>query len=356
MRLVSPTFCLSCALALAACRAQVPTADVVARVNGEPVTKQAFEEVVARDLKRYGERRQALPEGVVARIQEAVLSGIVEDSIVAQRAHKEGIEVTAAELDATLAQHRDRFRSPEAYADYLARANTTEAQLREQLYKSLLRDRLVDKLGGPVEVAAADVKRHYDDNLEHFTEFEQMRVRRLMLALPKDASAGRAHAVKKQAHTLYEKAKRHPDTFAGLCRAHSDAPEAGRDGDLGLVIAGRMPEVDKLLAAGLHVGQVSEPVVVKDGIALFRIESHTPRRVRPLAEVEPQIRTVLTMHARNERRQQVMQTLHQDAKVDLSISFERAQSPSKAAPLPTGEAPRQEVGARALPAQDGRRG
>lgn len=328
-----------------ACRGQLPAADVVARVNGEAISKQAFEDAVARDLRRYGEQRAALAEGVVARLQESVLHGLIATRLVAQRAEAEGVVVTDAELNAKLAAHRDRFRSPEAYADYLARANTTEVALREELHLALLRDRVVDKMGAPQTVDEAEVRRHYEENAEHFSEPEVLRAHRLFLAWPRDASAAERRKVQARMARLRQQAwhgRHDPQAFSRLCGAVSEGAEAARGGDLGPLAAGRIPELDRLVAQGLTAGELSEVVDVTGGVALFRLDAHAPRRRRPLAEVHDAIHTALLVRHRNDHRQEALRTLQRGASVQTFVSFSSgaggAPAPAKAG-RPAGAAP-----------------
>lgn len=326
-------------VALGACRSQLPAADVVARVNGEAISKQAFEEVVSRSLKRFGDQRSALPDGVVARLQEGVLQGMIVERVVAQRAEAEGVEVTDAELATTLAKHRERFRSPEAYEDYLARSNTTEPVLREELRRGLLRDRLVDKLGGAQEIDDAQVRRYYEDNLEQFTEPEQLRAHRLWLAYPKEASTAERRRVRARAQKLHERARREhhePQAFAALCGEVSEGPEASRHGDTGPLVTGRLPELDRLVAQGFAVGQISELVEANHGVGFFRLDVHAPRRRRPLIEVHDAIHSTLLVHRRNEQRQESLRALREQARVETFVSF--APAPS-ASPKPPGAKP-----------------
>lgn len=348
-----------------ACRGQLPAADVVARVNGEAISKQAFEDAVARELRRYGEQRAALPEGVVARLQESVLHGLIATRLVAQRAEAEGVEVTDAELNAKLAAHRDRFRSPEAYADYLARANTTEVALREELRLALLRDRVVDKMGAPQTVDEAEVRRHYEENAEQFSEPELLRAHRLFLAWPKDASGAERRKVQARMARLRQQAwhgRHDPQAFSRLCGEESEGAEAARGGDLGPLAAGRIPELDRLVAQGLTAGELSEVVDVTGGVALFRLDAHAPRRRRPLAEVHDAIHTALLVRHRNDHRQEALRDLQREASVQTFVSFSPgtsgtpASTPAKAggpagaapaghpAPAPAGAAAPAEIG------------
>ena len=306
---------------LCACKSPLPGADAVARVNGEAITRQTFDELVERNLRRYGGETQALPPGIRARIEEGVLRRMVDDLMVEQRATKEGIAVADAELERYFTEHKQRFRNAQAFEDYLARSDTSEAALKEDLRKSLLRDRLVDKLSGPLSVTDDEVAAYYKDNASHFTEPGRMHVRRLLLRTPQDASQHRLAAIARQARKLHDRAKHHPREFAELCKRHSDGPEAEHEGSMGVVTVGRMPELDKLMADGLGASAISPVVQTAQGLEIYQVTEIQKEHQRPLAAEAKAIGDALLMRKRNDRRQEVLRGLKEGAKVDILVSF-----------------------------------
>lgn len=308
-------------VSLCACKNPLPGADAVARVNGEAITRQTFDELVERNLRRYGGETQALPPGIRARIEEGVLRRMVDDLMVQQRATQEGIAVADAELERYFAEHKQRFRSTQAFEDYLARSDTSEAALKEDLRKSLLRDRLVEKLTGTLQVTDDEVAAYYKDNASHFTDPLRMHVRRLLLRTPQDAGQHRLAAIARQARKLHDEAKRHPKTFAELCKRHSDGPEAEHHGSMGVVTAGRMPELDKLLADGLEAGAISPVTQTAQGLEIYQITDIHKEHQRSLSAEAKAIADALLMRKRNDRRQEVLRSLKEGAKVDILVSF-----------------------------------
>ena len=312
-------------IGLSACRGPGPSIDAVAKVNGEAITRAAFDDLVERNLRRYNNQTAALPAGIRSRIEEGVLRRMVDDTMVQQRAEKEGVTVTDAELDTYLTQHKQRFRTPQAFNDYLARSDTTEASLREDLRKSLLRDRLVDKLTDPITVSDAEVEAYYKENLASFTEPKKMHVRRLLLR-EHESKTRPKHTLARRARELYERAKRHPHDFAELCKKHSDGPEAEQGGSMGMMPTGRMAELDKLVAQGLGEGTISPITATAQGLEIYQIDRLVPERVRTLADESASIREALALRRRNDRRQDVLRDLKKNAKVETLVSF----TPTKA--------------------------
>lgn len=317
-------------VALCGCKNAIPGADAVARVNGEAITRQAFEELVERNLRRYSDQTKALPTGIRTRIEEGVLRRMVDDVMVEQRARKEGVSVSEGDLTTHLAQHKQRFRNTQAFTDYLARSDTSEVALKEDLRKSLLRDRLVDKLTGSVTVDDAAVAQYYQQNAKLFAEPQHMLVRRLILRTPQDATRHRLASIAQAARKLHDKAKARPGDFADLCKHHSEGPEAEHGGSMGVVTSGRMPELDKLMADGLPAMAISPITQTAQGLEIYQVADIVPEHQRALADEAQAIREALLMRMRNDRRQEVLRGLKDGATVDILISF---------VPAPTTPAP-----------------
>lgn len=326
---------------LGACHVAKPTSDAVARVNGEAITRQAFDELVERNLRRYSGETQALPQSIRSRIEEGVLKRMVDDLMVEQRCRAEHIEVTEAELEQHFAEHKKRFRSPQAFADYLARSDTSEDALKDDLRKSLLRDRLVDKLIGEVTIGDEEVETYYRGNAGQFTELQKMHVRRLLLRTPQDASARTLAAIARSARKLADTARAHPHAFAALCSKHTEGPEKPQGGSMGMVTTGRMPELDKLMAHGLVEGAISAVTQTAQGLEIYQVSDVTPEHLRPLTAEAQAIRDALYMRKRNDRRQEVLRSLKEAAKVDLLIALTPPQ-PGAASPAagPSAQAPK----------------
>ncbi len=306
---------------LCACKNSGPTSDAVAQVNGETIARKDFDDLVERNLRRYSGETQALPQGIRSRIEEGVLRRMVDDLMVQQRCKSEHIEVTEAELEQHFTEHKKRFRSPQAFADYLSRSDTSEAALKEDLHKSLLRDRLVEKLTGQLTISDSDVAQYYKDNSSHFTEPTKMHVRRLLVRAPQDASPHRLAAISKQARAWHDLARRQPHHFAALCSKHSEGPEASQGGSMGVVTAGRMPELDKLMAEGLAAMAISPVTQTAQGLEIYQVSDVVPEHQRSLAQEANAIHEALLMRRRNDRRQEVLRSLKDGAKVDLLVTL-----------------------------------
>jgi peptidyl-prolyl cis-trans isomerase C len=306
----------------AACNRRLPDSEVAARVNDQPITRKEFDETAERNLNRYRNQGHQLQPNIEARIRESVLRRMIEDKIIELKSKEQQIAVTDEELNTKFNEQKTRFRTEEAFKDYLTRSQNTEAQMKEELRRNMLRDRLVEKLSGEVTVTDDEIKKFYDDNINRFKDREQVKVSRIVVRLAPNATEAERKKAKAKAQGLAKDAKKPNADFAKLARDNSNGPEAATGGDLGMLFKGRMPPEFDAVAFAMKPGEVSDPVETKLGYEIIRVEERKDERTRPIEEVTDTIRTSLLARKRNDKRREILRDLKANAKVEQILKFD----------------------------------
>jgi parvulin-like peptidyl-prolyl isomerase len=187
-RLVSLTLFLALSLAPAmvpALRAEVLNR-VVLRVNDQISTLydyQLHREEIVRDLlhrEQDGEERRRL----LAQAGEVAYADLFRELLLQSRADQLGVEVTEAQVDASIGQLKQNYnlKTDEEFKAALAQSGMTEPQLRAQL-RSQLRVQEVRgrEVQSRVKVDEEDQRRYYRKNLEQFRQPEQVQLREVVV-------------------------------------------------------------------------------------------------------------------------------------------------------------------------------
>jgi peptidyl-prolyl cis-trans isomerase D len=179
---------------------------------------------------------------------------------------KEGLQATDEELASYYEQHKNDLKISE---------------------KRKVRYALVDMqaIRERTQIAADDIQRSYEDNLQQYSTPEQVRASHILLKTEgKDEGA-----VKKQAEELLAKVKAGAD-FAQLATTFSeDDVSKAKGGDLDYFSKGQMvPEFDKT-AFSMEPGQISDLVKTQYGFHIIKVTDKKAGSTRPLADVKPQI-------------------------------------------------------------------
>jgi peptidyl-prolyl cis-trans isomerase C len=347
-------------LVLGACG--IPDSELVAKVNGQGITKKLFESEVERNLARYKGQGHELPPGIEGRIRESVLRRMIDDKITELKAKSLGLSVSNDELEAKFKEHKDRFRTPEAFDDYLKRSGNTVENMKEDLKRNLLRDRVVEKLSGAVDVTDDEVQKYYDENVQRFAEREQVKASRILVRVLPTANAREKAAARAEANEILAKLKVKNADFAAIAKERSKGPEQANGGDLGWITRGRMtPEFD-LVAFGsapeaapadpkapkpppakvvkpLAVNELSGVIETKLGYEIIKVFERKPERQRPLDEVRESIKNSLLARKKNEKRRDVLRTLKSEAKIEQLVKFDSGPMPGVGAPATVTPAP-----------------
>ena len=305
-----------------ACKPGVPESELVAKVNAEGITKKDFDEAVDRNLARYKAQDQEVPAGVEARIRDGVLRRMIDDKVIEQKAKALGMTVSADELEAKFKEHKDRFRNEDGFNDYLKRSGNTVESMRDDLRRNLLRDRVVEQLSGSIDVTPEEVEKFYQDNQPRFVDKEQIKVSRILVRVPPNATDAEKKAAHKEAKELHAKAIKTGADFAEIAKNYAKTPESARGGDLGTLTRGRMSEEFDQVAFKLEPGKISDVVETKQGYEIIKVFEKRPETQKTLDEVKDSIQNQLLARKRNEKRRDVVRELKSDAKVEQFVTFD----------------------------------
>ena len=323
---------------MTACGGQesAPQVELVAKVNGEGITKSDFDSAVDRNMARYKGKGHKLPPGIEVRIQESVLRRLIDDKVIAMKAVSSKVAVTDEELGTKFQEHKARFRTDEAFQDYLKRSNNTEDNMKKDLRRNMLRDRVVEALSGAIDITEEEVQAYYKENLKRFIQKEQVKADRILLRVsPKATDAEKAEALRKAKALRKQAAKKGAD-FAALAKEHSNAPEAGRGGALGWLSKGRMPPEFDTVAFTLKPGEVSSVTQTRLGYEIIKVTEQKAERQRPFEEVQSNIKNSLVARRRNQKRREVLRELKATAQVEQIIKFDKPK-PQTASAEPTAK-------------------
>ena len=109
--------------------------------------------------------------------------------------------------------------------------------MKTDLKRNMLRDMVVEKLSGAIEVPDAEVQKYFDDNKARFVEKEQIKPAAFWLRLTNGSNAGEKKTALKKAKSILADAKKPGANFEEPAKTHSGAPDARRRRSSGMAYA-----------------------------------------------------------------------------------------------------------------------
>jgi peptidyl-prolyl cis-trans isomerase SurA len=295
---------------------------VAALVNGEPLTLRDLQLRAGPEWLQI-EAQPAGPERdrATTRVLRLALESLVAERLLQAQVKELGLEVTEAELDATIDDIKKRNRLDDAAFD---RALSTEGLSREALRARLKGDlesmRVIQmKTQSRVKVGDEDLKNYYQQHERDFASGIEVHVRHVFLQV----AAGATPAEEAKARERGEKALKRiagGEDFAKVARELSQGPSAAEGGDLGWLQRGVVQAEVEKVAFALPTGQVSELVRTRTGFQILKVEGRRGGEPRTFDQVKEEIRDKLTYEQRDVLRQQYVTELKKDALIELRMA------------------------------------
>jgi len=250
-------------------------------IDDAQVTREEFEMAV------YAEGRQVFYHGAPGSEAEYVefrfkiADQLVDRVLLLREAARRGISPDEAAIAAELATYADRYGDS-------ARWQKEGEQMLQRLGTRLEEDSVLESLeasvktiGAPAEAIARDF---YEQYPEKFTEPVKSRVSLILLAVNPSDGEKTWNGARQEAADILQRIRDGED-FADLARLHSADPSARNGGDMGYLHAGMLARDAQDAVDQLAVAEVSDPVVVLEGIAIFKLAERLDAALRPFDEV-----------------------------------------------------------------------
>ena len=291
--------------------------DVVARVNGQNITKADLEKAIRSIENREG---APVPTAQRDRVFRGVLDELIAYRLLIQESENRKVAVSEADINARISAIRKQFPSEDAFKSTLAQQKVTLEQVRTDTKQALSVERLVNAEIEPrIAVKAEDVAEFYQQNPQEFRVPEQVRASHILIRVPQGADATAKAAALARAQEVLKSARAGKD-FAALAKEHSQDPgSAAAGGDLGVFPQGQMVQPFNDVAFKLAPGSISDVVETEFGYHIIKVVQKEPSRVRTLDETRPRIEQHLQNVNRQRETQVFVRNLRSKGKVEIFI-------------------------------------
>jgi peptidyl-prolyl cis-trans isomerase SurA len=269
---------------------RAPTADVVATVNGKAIMRAEMDKQYAALIQQQQQQAPAsLEQADLAKL--SVVSNLINEEIIEQRAAKMNLTATNEEVDAKVAEMKAPS-TEEQFQAHLKAQNLTLDSLRQEIRHSLTINKLLNKeINSKITVSDADIASFYQQHKAEYNLIEtQYRLAEIRVtSVPSDqpgnlqnSKATNDTEARKKIQALKARLDSGED-FGALAMNFSERPEtAASGGDMGFVTESQMhadPNVYNAVMK-LKAGQITDILPVLDaqskkpvGYAIYKLTS-----------------------------------------------------------------------------------
>jgi parvulin-like peptidyl-prolyl isomerase len=323
---------------------------VAATVNGRNIMLQEVERGVNRQA---GGNPSALSQLQLAQARLTVLSNLVQREVLFQRAEREKVLPTEAQIDGAIAQQKEQTgMTQEDFEKGLRAQNMSMETLREEARKDLAITALQDKYSGKITISDREVEEFYNSNRQQFKN--ERGVALAMIAVdPADNSAtGIADDAKNEADAklkidnIYQQLQGKAD-FATVARAKSEDLNSLRaGGDIGFATEealrenGFPPELISNFFGPMQVGDYTQPTFFRGKWYIFKIAEKRLQSENLTLE-SPGVRQQIAQGLTNQRKQilnaALLEVAINEARIINNLATNMLNNPGNLGLRPAGE-------------------
>jgi peptidyl-prolyl cis-trans isomerase SurA len=318
---------------ISACH-RLPSPDVMATVNGKEILRADVEKFYTANLKDNPQKPSSEQADIV---RLKILSQMIEDEIIQQRAAKLNLVASDEDVNAKLTELKAPY-TQEEFDKKLKERNSTMDDLRRDLRRELTKTKLLNKeIESKINITDAEISGYYEAHKAEFNLIEpQYHIAQIVVTsgpaqqagnLQNNKANGDADA-KKKIETLHKRLEAGED-FGGVAQNFSENPNtATNGGDMGFISESSLhsdPDVYNAVSK-LKPGQITEVLSIYNGpgpnrrpigYAIYRLISREPAGQRELND--PRVQQVIRQGIHDGHAQLLQnayfEALHNDAKI-----------------------------------------
>jgi peptidyl-prolyl cis-trans isomerase SurA len=315
---------------------------VAATVNGRNIMLQEVERTVNQQA---GGNPSSLNQLQLAQARLTVLSNLIQREVLFQRAEREKVLPTEAQIDGAIAtQKQNSGMTSEDFEKSLKAQNLSMETLREEARKDLAIAALQDKYNGKIDISDREVEEYYNNNRQQFKNERGVALAMIMVDPADNSSTGITDDAKGDADAklkidnIYQQLQGKAD-FATVARARSEDINTLRaGGDIGFATEQDLKnnnfpeELVSSLFGPMQVGDYTQPT--RFGSGKWYIFKLAEKRLTTenLTLESPGVRQQITQGLTNQRKQilnaALLDTAINEAKIVNNLAANMLNNPS----------------------------
>lgn len=323
---------------------------VAATVNGHNIMLNEVERGVSQQTNG---NPSALNQLQMAQARLTVLDTLIKREVMFQRAEKEKLLPTDAQIDGVIAtQKQNSGMTSEDFDKSLKAQNMSIETLREEARKDLAISALQDKYNGKIEISDREVEEYYNTNRQDFKNERGVSLAMIMVDPADNSSTGINDDAKNEADAklkidnIYQQLQGKAD-FATVARARSEDINSLRaGGDIGFATEDALkansfpPDLVASLFGPMKVGDYTQPTRFSSGKWYIFKLAEKRLTAENLTLESPGVRQQITQALTNQRKQilneALLESAMNEAKIANHLATNMLNNPSNLGLRPAG--------------------
>lgn len=296
--------------------------DYFAIINGEKISYTEYLYAFRKGVRNKFFHGKVSQKELDA-FKKQVAEELVLDILLAKEAGNRGLHPENNEVEDKVQKLDEKFSNAsneeekESWLEFREEAlPVIKARVeREALLKLLKED--VKKIKPP---SADKVKEYYNSNKEMFTAPQRWDVSIILLPVDPSSSSEVWGDTVEKAEKLLKKI-RQGESFEEMARIHSGDKSAANGGDMGYMHIGMFGTPAQKVLNVMEPGELSEPVVLLEGVSIFRLNDVDRAKLNTLEKVEERARNLLMREMGEQAWKDFRSSIRTSADVEFGSLF-----------------------------------
>ncbi len=273
--------------------AQAGVADrLVAVVNDEVITLSEFNNAFEPSQERFTANYQGPDrEKALGETKTTLLNRMIDNLLMEQESRKTGITVRNEDVtDAINDMQKQRKISPDEFQKALQREGMTLDAYRKDIRDQLMRMKLIRRdIKSKVAVTDEEIGEYYRKHREDYDGAEVVRIRQILLLLPKDENPASKEKLRAEADAVHKRLL-NGEPFELLSAKFSQGPAAAEGGDIGYIEKGMIHSEVEDAAFSLPLNQISGVIESPVGFHIIQVVDRRGAGLKAIENVREEIR------------------------------------------------------------------
>ena len=263
----------------------VESAKMFASVGESQISESEFNNAFYRHMRSKFYHGKP-PEDQVENVRQQVAESIITRTLLIEESRRQGLQCNEQAIQATIQQYNKRYASSEQWQQ---NRESLIGALEQRLCEDDLIRQIEEKVRKVSKPTEQDLTIYYESNLDKFTEPARQRISVILLQVAPSAPKSVWDAATVEAKSIKAEIEQGGD-FAEIASLRSADKSAQNGGDMGYLHTGMLSPAAETVGDELALKQISVPVRLLRGVAIFRVDERLPARVRSYSEVSARLR------------------------------------------------------------------
>jgi parvulin-like peptidyl-prolyl isomerase len=254
---------------------------VFATVGDIEISRAEFEREVYTAARGTFYHGRVPEEDEFIEFRKGIAQQLIDRKLLIAEARQRELQPDDAGIEARLALYEDQYGETERWQ---VEGEQMIATLRAKFEEDSLLEVLEADIRAVSEPDESAARAFYEANPDLFTQPARRRVSLILLAVPPSATADTWGAARDEAARIVTQLEE-GESFEDLASLHSSDVSAGAGGDMGFIHEGTLAADAEKAIDALELNEVSAPVRVLEGIAIFKLTGIAPARLHAFDDV-----------------------------------------------------------------------